>query len=122
MKVLLKEIIPRFGVPIGMSSNRGLHFVAEIVQNLAKNIGIEWDLHTPCRPQSSGKVEGMNQTFIMQISKICEEAYLKWPEALPLTLLHVRKRHSKEKISPYEIMCGRPFHVLMGKNDVKSIG
>lgn len=46
-KLLLKEIIPRFGLPIGMSSDQGLHFVADIVQELSKILGIKWDLHTP---------------------------------------------------------------------------
>lgn len=51
----------------------------------------------------------------MQISKICQEADLKWPEALPLILLHVRKWCSKEKISPYEIIYGRQSICLTDK-------
>lgn len=83
-KTLSKEIIPRFGVPVGMSSDRGPHFVAEILQQLSKILGTHWDLHTPWRPQSSGKVERMNQTLKRQISKIFQGTCLK---ALPLALL-----------------------------------
>jgi len=49
IKILLKKIIPRFGVPIGMSSVREPHFVAEIVQQVSKILGINWDLQTPWR-------------------------------------------------------------------------
>lgn len=44
---LLKEIILRFGFPLSMSSNRGPHFVAEIIKDMSKILGIKWDLHTP---------------------------------------------------------------------------
>ena len=87
MKWLLQEIIPRFGVPIGISSDRGPHFVAEVVQSVSKALGINWDLHASWRPQFSGKVERMNQTLKRQISKICQETSLKWPQALSLALL-----------------------------------
>ena len=87
MKWLLQEIIPRFGVPIGISSDRGPHFVAEVVQSVSKVLGINWDLHASWRPQFSGKVERMNQTLKRQISKICQETSLKWPQALSLALL-----------------------------------
>lgn len=59
-KLLLKEIIPRFGVPIGMPSDRGPHFISEVFQQLSKKLGINWDLHTPWRLQSSGRVEWLN--------------------------------------------------------------
>ena len=62
VKILLKEIIPRFRMPRGMSSDRGPHFVADVVQ-ISNILGINWNLHTPWRPQSSGKIEGMNQTL-----------------------------------------------------------
>ena len=100
VKCLLKEIIPKFGVPIGMSSDRGPHFVAEVLQQLSQTLNITWDLHTPWRPQSSGKVERMNQTLKRQGSKICQETTLKWPQALSLALLRIRvqpRTNKKEK-------------------------
>ncbi|RMC21399.1 hypothetical protein DUI87_02263 [Hirundo rustica rustica] len=60
VKIMLKEIMLRFGVPLGMSSDRGPHFIADVVQQLSKTLGVKWDLHTP---QSSGTVERMNQTL-----------------------------------------------------------
>jgi len=123
VKILLKEIIPRFGVPIGMSSDRGLHFVAEIVQQVNKILGINWDLHTPWRPQSSGKIERMNQTLKRQIKKICQEVSLKWPQALPLALLRIRiQPRSKDGISPYKILYGRPYQTPLIPGDMRIAG
>lgn len=110
VKWLLQEVIPRFGVPIGMSSDRGPHFIAAVVKEVSRLLGIAWDLHTPCRPQSSGQVERMNQTLKRQISKICQEAKLQWPQALPIALLRIRiKPRSGMSVSPYEILYGKPY-------------
>ncbi|XP_075566440.1 LOW QUALITY PROTEIN: uncharacterized protein LOC142593528 [Pelecanus crispus] len=104
VKVLLKETIPHFGIPIGTPSDRGPHFVAKVLQTLAKIFKIKWDLHPPWRLQSSGQVEKMNQTIKRQLNKICQEAQLKWPDALPLALLRARiTPRSREKVSPFEI-------------------
>ena len=65
-----------------MSSDRGPHFIAGIVQEASKALGIQWDLHMPWRPQSSGKVERMNQSIKRQIGKKCQESNLKWPQAV----------------------------------------
>lgn len=89
IRILLKEIIPRFGVPEGISSDNGPHFIAEVVQGVSKYLQIKWELHTPWRPQSSGKVERMNQTIKRQISKLCQETHLKWVEVLLLALMRI---------------------------------
>ncbi|KAJ7415099.1 Pol polyprotein [Willisornis vidua] len=118
VRTLLKEIIPRFGVPLGLSSDRGPHFVAGVVQGIVAILGIEWGLHTPWRPQSSGQVERMNQTLKNQLSKICQEAKIQWPQALPLALLRIRiKPRERIGISPFEILYGRPYHATMYKGD-----
>ncbi|XP_053909170.1 uncharacterized protein LOC128850211 [Cuculus canorus] len=110
VKWLLREIIPRFGVPLGLSSDRGPHFIATIVQEVSRMLGISWNLHTPWRPQSSGQVEKMNQTIKRQISKICQEAKIQWPQALPIALLRIRiKPRSRMTVSPYEILFGKPY-------------
>ncbi|RMB88126.1 hypothetical protein DUI87_35515 [Hirundo rustica rustica] len=114
-KVLLQEVIPRFGVPATISSDRGPHFISKIVQEICRHLGIDWELHTPYRPQSSGQVEKMNHLIKQQIVRLGQEANLPWPQSLPLALLRIRtKPRAKEKLSPFEMLYGRPYGMQKG--------
>ncbi|RMC21599.1 hypothetical protein DUI87_02466 [Hirundo rustica rustica] len=119
-KVLLQEIIPRFGVPATISSDRGPYFISTIVQQISHHRGIDWELHTPYHPQSSGQVEKMNHLIKQQIVRLGQEANLPWPQALPLALLRIRtKPRAKEKLSPFEILYGRPYAVQGGTASIQ---
>jgi transposase InsO family protein len=62
-RCLLKELICGFGIPVSIASGNGPAFMAEVVQLVARGLGVTWKLHKAYRPQSSGKVEHMNKTL-----------------------------------------------------------
>ncbi|KAK1346708.1 hypothetical protein QTO34_000568 [Cnephaeus nilssonii] len=118
-KALLKDIIPRYGMPLTIGSDNGPAFLAEIVQQVTKALGIRWNLHTAYRPQSSGKVERMNQTLKQAMAKLCQETTLPWTDILPLVCCALRARIG---FSPFEILYGRSPHLIRPKGDLGEIG
>ncbi len=53
-KVLLTEIVPRWGVPQKISSDNGTHFVNEAIKEVGKFLGINLRTHCSYRPASWG--------------------------------------------------------------------
>lgn len=56
-KILLKEVIPRYGLPSSVQIDNGLLFVAKITQKVSKTLGIKWKRQVSWRPQATGKKE-----------------------------------------------------------------
>lgn len=93
-----------------MIQTGGPHFTAKVLHQVAEALGIMWKFHTPWRPQSSGRVEQINQTFKVTLTKLIEESKMKWLECLPLALMRIRtKLRADIGISPYKMMFGLPF-------------
>ncbi|RMC22013.1 hypothetical protein DUI87_02884 [Hirundo rustica rustica] len=89
-------------------------------KQISHHLGIDWELHTPYHPQSSGQVEKMNHLIKQQIVRLGQEANLPWPQALPLALLRIQtKPRAKEKLSPFEILYGRPYAVQEGTASIQ---
>ena len=59
-RILLEEIIPRYGAIEAIDSDRGPHFVSRVAKETLAALGTQWQYHTPWHSQSSGKVERMN--------------------------------------------------------------
>lgn len=63
-------------MPLTIGSDNGPAFVAEILQQIAKVLGIKWNLHAAYHTQSSGKIEGMNRSLQSAMSKLRQETNL----------------------------------------------
>ena len=93
-KTLLREVIPRFGLPRSLQSDNGTSFTSKVTRGVSKALDITYYLHCAWRPQSSGKVERVNQFLKSVIKKITQETTLGQKEALPTALLctHIGRR------------------------------
>ncbi|RMB92843.1 hypothetical protein DUI87_30737 [Hirundo rustica rustica] len=112
VKVLLENIIPRYGSPETIDSDSSPHFVSKILNETMESLGIKWEHHTPWHPQSSGRVERMNGEIKKQLTKLMIETKLSWTKCLPLALLNIRTQPRTDiSLSPFEMLYGMPYHV-----------
>ncbi len=70
---LYEEIICRFGAPRILQSDRGIHFINELIQRLTKRFKIKHSLSSSYHPQLNGLVERFNKTLCEGIAKLAEE-------------------------------------------------
>ena len=72
IKILIHEIIPRFGLPRSLQSDNGSSFKAAVTQGVSKALGIKY--HLPCswRPQSSKKIEKANDIIKRHLHKLIQ--------------------------------------------------
>jgi transposase InsO family protein len=82
-KVLLEEIIPRYGIPETLGSDNGPAFIRNVLQGLARAVGTNWKLHCKYNTQSSGQVKRMNRTLKETFSKLAIETGRDWVALLP---------------------------------------
>ena len=108
--ILIKHIIPRFGLPRTLQYDNGPAFISSIAHQVSERLNITWKLHIPYHPQSSGKVERANGLLKEHLTKLTLETCLSWPTllALALTRLRVTPRRSSG-LSPFELLYRQPF-------------
>ncbi|NXA61261.1 TF28 protein, partial [Mohoua ochrocephala] len=109
-KVLLEQIIPRYGVVNSIDLDRGPHFTSKVLQHTMEALQIKWHLHTLWHLQSSGRVKRMNQTLKTVLTELMVETQMSWLKCLPLALLRIQTLPQADLgISPYEATFGLPY-------------
>lgn len=110
---LQAEIIPRWGIPTKISSDKGAPFVNEAIQLVGEFLGISVGQH--CAYQPAGASERETSSLKTKLDKYCQGTDLPWPEALPFVLMRVRlRKRALINLSPFEILFGRPSNPGVG--------
>lgn len=115
-KALLKEIIPRFGLPLTSQSDSRAAFAVKGTQEVSQILGISWKLHATWRPQSTGKTEKVNHTLEKTVDKICQETNLTWDKALPISLLRMSGTLKWAWVEPLRTLIWEPLPISCRPN------
>ena len=86
-RVLVDEIVCRYGVPHYLHSDQGANFVSTVIQSLCSKLGIKRTQTTPYHPQGNGQVERFNRTLEAMLSKVVADNQKDWDEHLQGLLL-----------------------------------
>ena len=100
------EIIPRWGVPKEIVSDRGSDMESKEFADFCSDLGIRRTFTAPYHHQSN-TVERANRTIINMLRTLCADEPKKWPTFLSAVLLAYRNsKHSSIGSSPAEVMFG----------------
>ena len=90
-KVLVREIVCRYGIPSVIHSDQGRSFEADVLHNLLKVLGISKSRTSPYHPEGNGQTERFNCTVKDMLSHYVNQLNQKdWDQYLPLVLFAYR--------------------------------
>lgn len=103
-----EDIICRHGCPKEILTDRGTHFVNEMLDSLCNTLGVKHKLSTAYHPQTNGLVERFNRTLCEALAKYAGEKKDDWDLYLPSVLFAYRtKRHETTRHEPFYLIYGR---------------
>ncbi|UYV74989.1 K02A2.6-like [Cordylochernes scorpioides] len=111
-KVLMDNLICRFGVPLELHSDQGRNFEAGVFQELCRLLGTRKTRTAPLHPQSDGMDERFNKAMKEHLSKVVEQHKRDWDVRLPPFLMAYRAAiHEITGQTPAKIMFGRELRL-----------
>ena len=106
-RLLAEEVIPVFGVPEALLSDRGTNLLSHIMQDLCKMLGIRKLNTTAYHPQCDGMVERFNRTLKTILRKHATRFGNQWDLYLPGVLWAYRN-------TPHDSTLEKPSFLLFG--------
>ena len=107
-KVLVDEVILRYGCPNQLLTDNGSHFTAELFNQVVSLCGVCHVFTTPYNPQANGICERFNATMCDSLASMCNEKKNNWDDQLSKVVFSYNtSRHSTTKFTPFEMMFGR---------------
>jgi hypothetical protein len=108
-RIVLEQIICRYGLPRVLISDRGSNFVSHLAKYIYSFLGIKRITTTAYHPQSNGIVERFNGTLKETLSMWVNENHTDWDVLLPFALFAYNT-------SIHRILQESPFYLLYGRD------
>ncbi|KAL2624236.1 hypothetical protein R1flu_008481 [Riccia fluitans] len=80
---LFERIVCQYGMPLELVSDRGTHFVNDLIQEMAVQYGIKHRRTTPYNPKANGLTEKSNGILCKVLKKVTQIFVYDWDLKLP---------------------------------------
>ncbi|GKA30987.1 putative reverse transcriptase domain-containing protein [Tanacetum coccineum] len=108
MKLYMKEVVTRHGVPVSIISDRDGRFTSLFWQALHKALGTRLDMSTAYHPETDGQSERTIQTLEDMLRACVLDFGKSWDRHLPLVeFSYNNSYHTSIKVAPFEALYGR---------------
>ncbi|KAH9087395.1 hypothetical protein Ae201684P_000806 [Aphanomyces euteiches] len=108
-RVLIDEVLCRFGIPDKLLSDRGSNFVSELATTMYTTLGIHKLASASYHPQGQGLVERFNHTIVQMMKIYVNDHHTDWDTYLPRLLFAYRTAH-------HETLGDSPYFCLFGRD------
>ena len=105
--ILVREVVPFFGVPENLLSDRGANLLSHLMMDVCKLLGIRKLNTTAYHPQCNGMVEKFNRTLKTALRKHAARFGVQWDQYLSGVLWAYRN-------TPHESTGEKPSFLLFG--------
>nr|GEU34949.1 copia protein [Tanacetum cinerariifolium] len=108
MKLYMKEVVTRHGLPISIISDRDGRFTSLFWKALHKALGTRLDMSTAYHPKTDGQSERTIQTLEDMLRTCVIDFEKSWDRHLPLVeFSYNNSYHTSIKAAPFEALYGR---------------
>ncbi|GKD92900.1 putative reverse transcriptase domain-containing protein [Tanacetum coccineum] len=108
MKLYMKEVVTRHGVPVSIISDRDGRFTSLFWKALHKALGTRLDMSTAYHPETDGQSERTIQTLEDMLRACVLDFGKNWDRHLPLVeFSYNNSYHTSIKAAPFEALYGR---------------
>ena len=99
VRLLTEEIVPLFGVPEALLSDRGANLLSHLMADVCQVLGVQKLNTTSYHPQCDGAVERFNRTLKTMLRKHAARFWVQWDKFLAGALWSYRNSSTGEKPS-----------------------
>jgi len=98
----LQQIIRPHRLPSSIVSDRGPQFTTDFWKQVAKALGISWNLSTAFHPETDGQTERANATLEQYLRAYCNYQQDDWEKLLPIAeFCYNNTQTGTTKITPF---------------------
>nr|GEY55474.1 uncharacterized protein [Tanacetum cinerariifolium] len=103
IRLYIKEIVSRYGVPISIISDRDSHFTPRFWQSLQSALGTQLDMNTAYHPKTDGQSKRTIQTLEDMLRACVTDFGKGWEKYLPLVeFSYNNSYHASIKAAPFK--------------------